>query len=106
MSDRLTRRPIAPWANTIDGVSCLRCRNDDQRRRNPRSVSTGLNLQLGTRTMRLDDLPRSENVEDRRGNDIEPGGSFRLPGGRGGLGKTRELRHLQRGAAVRLLIGR
>jgi uncharacterized protein len=34
--------------------------------------------------MRLDELPRSENVEDRRG---EAGGaSFRIPGGRGGLG--------------------
>jgi predicted metalloprotease len=30
--------------------------------------------------MRLDQLPRSENVEDRRG------ASFRIPGGRGGLG--------------------
>jgi uncharacterized protein len=30
--------------------------------------------------MRLDELPRSENVEDRRG------ASFRIPGGRGGLG--------------------
>jgi uncharacterized protein len=34
--------------------------------------------------MRLDELPRSENIEDRRG---EAGGaSFRIPGGRGGLG--------------------
>lgn len=33
--------------------------------------------------MRLDELPRSENVEDRR---AEGGGGFRLPGGRGGLG--------------------
>ena len=33
--------------------------------------------------MRLDELPRSENVEDRR---AESGGGFRLPGGRGGLG--------------------
>jgi predicted metalloprotease len=32
--------------------------------------------------MRLDELPRSENVEDRRGQ----GGGFRVPGGRGGLG--------------------
>ena len=32
--------------------------------------------------MRLDQLPRSENVEDRRGQ----GGGFRVPGGRGGLG--------------------
>jgi predicted metalloprotease len=32
--------------------------------------------------MRLDQLPRSENVEDRRGQ----GGGFRMPGGRGGLG--------------------
>ena len=32
--------------------------------------------------MRLDRLPRSENVEDRRGQ----GGGFRVPGGRGGLG--------------------
>lgn len=36
--------------------------------------------------MRLDDLPRSENVEDRRGDDVGPGGGLRLPGGRGGLG--------------------
>jgi predicted metalloprotease len=33
--------------------------------------------------MRLDELPRSENVEDRR---AESGGGFQLPGGRGGLG--------------------
>ena len=33
--------------------------------------------------MRLDQLPRSDNVEDRRGAD---GGGFRIPGGRGGLG--------------------
>jgi uncharacterized protein len=33
--------------------------------------------------MRLDELPRSENVEDRR---AEGSGGFRLPGGRGGLG--------------------
>lgn len=32
--------------------------------------------------MRLDQLPRSDNVEDRRGQ----GGGFRVPGGRGGLG--------------------
>jgi uncharacterized protein len=32
--------------------------------------------------MRLDELPRSENVEDRRGQ----GGGFRVPGGGGGLG--------------------
>ena len=35
--------------------------------------------------MRLDDLPRSDNVEDRRGQDSGAGG-FRVPGGRGGLG--------------------
>src|SRR5258707_12796793 len=34
--------------------------------------------------MRLDELPRSENVEDRRSADT--GASFRIPGGRGGLG--------------------
>jgi uncharacterized protein len=33
--------------------------------------------------MRLDQLPRSDNVEDRRG---EGGGGFRVPGGRGGVG--------------------
>jgi uncharacterized protein len=33
--------------------------------------------------MRLDELPRSDNVEDRRGT---PGGGFRVPGGSGGLG--------------------
>jgi len=33
--------------------------------------------------MRLDQLPRSDNVEDRRGED---GGGFRIPGGRGGVG--------------------
>ena len=32
--------------------------------------------------MRLDQLPRSDNVEDRRGE----GGGFRVPGGRGGVG--------------------
>jgi len=32
--------------------------------------------------MRLDQLPRSDNVEDRRGE----GGGFRIPGGRGGMG--------------------
>ena len=32
--------------------------------------------------MRLDQLPRSDNVEDRRSQ----GGGFRVPGGRGGLG--------------------
>jgi uncharacterized protein len=32
--------------------------------------------------MRIDQLPGSENVEDRRGS----GGGFRVPGGRGGLG--------------------
>jgi len=32
--------------------------------------------------MRLDQLPRSDNVEDRRGE----GGGFRIPGGRGGVG--------------------
>lgn len=35
--------------------------------------------------MRLDQLPRSDNVEDRRG-DMGGGGGFRIPGGRGGLG--------------------
>ncbi len=35
--------------------------------------------------MRLDELPRSENVEDRRGEDIGRGG-LRIPGGRGGMG--------------------
>src|SRR5262249_12065856 len=34
--------------------------------------------------MRLDQLPRSDNVEDRRSED--GGGGFRVPGGRGGLG--------------------
>jgi predicted metalloprotease len=32
--------------------------------------------------MRLDQLPHSDNVEDRRGE----GGGFRIPGGRGGMG--------------------
>jgi uncharacterized protein len=32
--------------------------------------------------MRIDQLPSSENVEDRRGS----GGGFRVPGGRSGLG--------------------
>jgi predicted metalloprotease len=32
--------------------------------------------------MRLDEMPRSDNVEDRRGS----GGGFGIPGGRGGLG--------------------
>ena len=36
--------------------------------------------------MRLDELPRSDNVEDRRGQDMSPGRGFRVPGGRGGLG--------------------
>ena len=36
--------------------------------------------------MRLDQLPRSDNVEDRRGQDMGAGRGFRLPGGRGGLG--------------------
>src|SRR5262249_29077277 len=34
--------------------------------------------------MRLDQLPRSENVEDRRSD--AGGAGFRVPGGRGGLG--------------------
>src|SRR5262245_65899823 len=34
--------------------------------------------------MRLDELPRSDNVEDRRSEDT--GAGFRIPGGRGGLG--------------------
>jgi hypothetical protein len=34
--------------------------------------------------MRLDELPRSDKVEDRRSEDS--GASFRIPGGRGGLG--------------------
>src|SRR5256886_10696726 len=38
----------------------------------------------GGRKMRLDELPRSDNVEDRRSED--GGASFRIPGGRGGLG--------------------
>jgi len=33
--------------------------------------------------MRLDQLPRSDNIEDRRGED---GGGFRIPGGRVGWG--------------------
>jgi len=33
--------------------------------------------------MRLDQLPRSDNIEDRGGED---GGGFRIPGGRGGVG--------------------
>jgi uncharacterized protein len=36
--------------------------------------------------MRLDQLPRSDNVEDRRGENIGPGGRLRIPGRRGGLG--------------------
>jgi uncharacterized protein len=37
--------------------------------------------------MRIDELPRSDNVEDRRGQDAAAGpGGFRIPGGRGGLG--------------------
>jgi predicted metalloprotease len=37
--------------------------------------------------MRIDELPRSDNVEDRRGQDAGAGpGGFRIPGGRGGLG--------------------
>src|SRR2546425_11720373 len=39
---------------------------------------------VGGRKMRLDQLPRSDNVEDRRGED--GGAGFRIPGGRGGLG--------------------
>src|SRR5258708_7076723 len=38
--------------------------------------------------MRLDDLPQSENIEDRRGDDSSGGGGggFGFPMGRGGLG--------------------
>jgi uncharacterized protein len=37
--------------------------------------------------MRIDELPRSDKVEDRRGQDAGAGpGGFRIPGGRGGLG--------------------
>src|SRR5262249_59610571 len=36
--------------------------------------------------MRLDELPRSDNIEDRRGSDGDPGGGLRIPGGRGSLG--------------------
>jgi predicted metalloprotease len=37
--------------------------------------------------MRLDELPRSDKVEDRRGQDVGSGrGGIRIPGGRGGLG--------------------
>src|SRR5271154_2245404 len=35
--------------------------------------------------MRLDELPRSDNIEDRRGENSSAGG-FSLPGGRSGLG--------------------
>jgi predicted metalloprotease len=35
--------------------------------------------------MRLDELPQSDNIEDRRGADGATGG-FNIPGGRGGLG--------------------
>ena len=35
--------------------------------------------------MRLDELPRSDNIEDRRGAGNSTGG-FGIPGGRGGLG--------------------
>lgn len=35
--------------------------------------------------MRLDELPRSDNIEDRRGESSSTGG-FSIPGGRGGLG--------------------
>lgn len=35
--------------------------------------------------MRLDELPRSDNIEDRRGQSGSAGG-FSIPGGRGGLG--------------------
>src|SRR5262245_61627190 len=41
-------------------------------------------IRRGGRKMRLDELPRSNNVEDRRSED--GGASFRIPGGRGGLG--------------------
>jgi uncharacterized protein len=36
--------------------------------------------------MRLDQLPRSENVDDRRGGADSGGGTILIPGGRGGLG--------------------
>ncbi len=37
--------------------------------------------------MRWDELPRSDNVEDRRADSGDSGGAgFRIPGGRGGLG--------------------
>ena len=42
--------------------------------------------------MKWEDLRRSQNVEDRRGqnsspfNRRRPGGSYRMPGGSGGLG--------------------
>jgi uncharacterized protein len=36
--------------------------------------------------MRLDQLPRSENVDDRRGGTDSGGGAIRIPGGRGGIG--------------------
>lgn len=36
--------------------------------------------------MRLDQLPRSENVDDRRGDMDSGGGAIRIPGGRGGIG--------------------
>lgn len=36
--------------------------------------------------MRLDDLPQSDNIEDRRSDEGGGGGGFGMPGGAGGLG--------------------
>jgi len=36
--------------------------------------------------MRLDELPRSDNIEDRRGDGDSGGGGFGMPMGAGGLG--------------------
>jgi predicted metalloprotease len=48
--------------------------------------SPGNNCRVGRIKMRLDDLPDSGNVEDRRGGGYGGGGGFGFPVGTGGLG--------------------
>src|SRR5262245_60576651 len=76
--------PRRDHAGEVDAAShCFgRCRARLALRAGEPAQRSADRTSRGDLTMRLDQLPRSENVEDRRGQ----GGGFRVPGGRGGLG--------------------
>src|SRR5262245_3890452 len=81
----LRNRDTGPWERVGEQLNC-RARVDTRGAKRRRWRGGPCGRGQGGEAMRLDDLPESGNVEDRRDDGGFGGGGFGLPIGGGGLG--------------------